>query len=115
MDPSRQAGTVFFMALSSTRHFWRHVIVAGLICGLLDITAALVSYVIRTHKDPERVFRFIASGIFGKKAMGPENSYVVWGALLHFFIAFAFALFFFLVLPYIQRYLGNWIIRGILY
>ena len=84
------------MAIYSPRNFFGAVVMAGLYTGLLDITAAILSYYFRTHKDPERVFRFIASGIFGPKAYGPGSGYVWSGAVLHFFIAFQFSLFFFI-------------------
>ena len=44
------------------------IVLTGFITGSLDITTASIQYHIRTGKGSANVLRYVASGIFGKKA-----------------------------------------------
>lgn len=93
----------------------RTVLTAGLIAGLLDITAACIQFYSNTGKGPAPVLKFVASGIFGKKAFASGNEMLAWGLFFHFLIAVGFAalyLFLFRRWSFVRK---NSIISGILY
>lgn len=77
----------------------RTIITAGLIAGSLDILAACVQFYLRTGKNPDRVLKFVASGVFGKDALAGGTLYAAWGLLFHYLIAFSFTFFFFWIYP----------------
>ena len=93
------------------------ILLAGLLVGTLDISAALIDYYIATGKGPEGVLKYIASGIFGRtKAFGTEgNSMVALGLLFHYMIAMLFTIFFFLIYPRVPLLSRNWVLTGFLY
>jgi hypothetical protein len=92
------------------------IIKAGVLAGTLDILAAIINYYINTGKTPEGLFKFIASGAFGKGAFTGGTEYIVAGVLLHYLIAFGFTILFFLIYPKIKRYASGYIITiGLLY
>lgn len=77
----------------------RAIITAGLIAGSLDIISACVQFYLKTGKNPVRVLKFVASGVFGKDALAEGTMYAAWGLLFHYLIAFSFTLFFFWIYP----------------
>ena len=91
------------------------IIKAGLIAGALDITAAFVTYVIKTGKNPSAVLNFVASGIFGKAAFTGNPWIPVWGLLFHFLIATIFAAIFYFAWPVFRRVSKSWVVLGLLY
>jgi len=94
----------------------RTILFAGLIAGFLDGAAAVINYLISTNgKNPVRIFNFIASGVFGKKAFTGGWAMAGWGLLLHFIIACLFAAFFYFLYPRIKFLSKNIIITGIVY
>jgi hypothetical protein len=88
---------------------------AGLVAGSLDITAALLNSYLSNGVKPERVFRFIASGVFGRNAFTGGNSMIGWGIIFHFTIAYIFALFFAVLYPKLKILSRNIFLSGILY
>src|SRR2546425_922213 len=66
------------------------VLWAGLACGVLDITAALVVYGYLGAK-PMRLLQGIASGLLGPKAFDGGLATALLGLLCHFVIAFGAA------------------------
>lgn len=90
------------------------ILLTGLVAGILDGAAASINALAR-GRSPVRVFRFIASGIFGKDASNPGWLMPTLGILLHFFIAFSFTIFFFLIFPKIKWLNKNFVITGLLY
>ena len=69
----------------------RAVLWAGLACGVLDITAALVVYGFFGAK-PVRLLQGIASGLLGPKAFDGGLATALLGLLCHFVIAFGLLL-----------------------
>jgi hypothetical protein len=63
---------------------------AGLASGVLDITAAFLTWLPR-GVSPYRLLQAIASGLLGIKAFHGGWSTAILGAALHFFIAFSVA------------------------
>jgi len=91
------------------------ILFTGLLVGLLDGAAAIINYLVKGGKHPEKIFNFIASGVFGKDGLNGGITMVAWGILFHLLIAFTWALFFFLLYPKISVMRKNWIITGIIY
>ena len=87
----------------------------ALLVGTLDIAAAIIKFYIETGKGPEPIFKFIASGVFGKEAFAGGTLMIVWGAVFHFMIAFVFTLVLFLIYPVIIKWLKNKFLTGIIY
>jgi len=72
------------------------IIWIGLLTGTLDAIAALIW----GHKTgPVVIFKYIASGVFGKAAFAGGAGIVLWGILFHYLIAFSFSAVFFLMYP----------------
>jgi hypothetical protein len=90
------------------------VLIASLIVGTLDISAALLQYFITTGKNPLTVLKFIASGVFGKEAFS-GNRMAAYGLLFHYLIAFLFTILFFTLYPRLKHFLQNNLLIGILY
>ena len=94
----------------------RKILIAGLIVGSLDILSAFIYYFIRTGKpDVFVVLRYIASGVFGKKAYAEGPAMVLAGLLFHFIIAFAFTILFFPLYNAVSFMRRHVIVSGILY
>ena len=92
------------------------ILQAGLIVGTLDIRSAFIYYYIKTGKTNFLViFKFIASGIFGKDAGAGGTGMIVAGFILHYAIAFSFTVFFFWVYPKVNVMSKNRIVTGIVY
>ena len=73
------------------------IIKAGLLAGILDISAAFIQYAIVTSKNPLGVLNFIASGVFGKSAFAGGPAMALWGFVFHMTIAMGFAVLFFVL------------------
>jgi hypothetical protein len=89
------------------KSFFASALIAGLIAGTLDITAACIHAYIRNGTTPEQILRGIAGGAFGKEASANGNMMIVWGLLFHFLIAISFTFFFFLLakmIPSLVKY-----------
>ena len=91
------------------------IIKAGVIVGTLDILSAFIYYSIKTGKNPLNILLFIASGLFGKEAFAGGNKMMMIGLILHYFIAFAFTIFFFWIFPRIKAFAKNKLLTGIVY
>lgn len=92
------------------------IIKAGLIVGTLDILSAFAYYFINTgEKNIFNVLKFVASGLFGKEAFSAGNRMIITGLVLHYIIAFAVTIFFFLLFPKIKAFSKNKILTGVIY
>ena len=98
-----------------TNIFSAKTIKAAILVGTLDILAASIQFYLKTNKGPAPIFKFIASGIFGKDAFSSGNSMILFGLLFHFFIAFIFTIFFFWISDKIPAILKLKLVTGILY
>ena len=90
------------------------VLSAGLTCGVLDITAALVVYGYLGAK-PVRLLQGIASGLLGPKAFDGGLATALLGLLCHFVIAFGAASVFFVASRTIPVLLKHAVASGALY
>lgn len=83
------------------------IIKATLVAGTLDILAGFISYFLQTGKNPLNILTYIASGLFGDIANESGDLMFVIGLLLHFLIAFIFALLFSKIYNYLRIWFGN--------
>ena len=91
------------------------ILFTGFIAGTLDAAAASINFYARTGNSPIRVWRFVASGVFGKNAYADGLLMPALGLLFHFCLAFSFTIFFFLIYPKIKLLAKNIFVTGILY
>ena len=87
---------------------------AGLTCGAMDITAALVVYGTMGAK-PLRLLQGIAGGVLGPRTYGGGVRTALLGLFLHFVIAFAAAGVFFLASRVIRSLIDHAVASGVLY
>ncbi len=88
------------------------ILLTCLLTGTLDaIAAILLSYKI----PPAIIFKFIASGWFGKPAMSGGTEMVLWGLIFHYLIAACFSVALFLLYPAVIKLLKNKYIAGLVY
>ncbi|MGB9119841.1 MAG: hypothetical protein WCE73_04410, partial [Candidatus Angelobacter sp.] len=90
--------------------FW-----GGLACGVFDITQACVGYGIQNHLPPPRIFQSVASGLLGPKAFQGGAKTAALGLLLHFLIAFIWAVIYYLASRQITFLTARPVIAGLLY
>ena len=88
--------------------------IAGLTCGALDISAALVVYGLMGSK-PLRLLQGIAGGILGPRTYSGGTSTALLGLALHFVIAFGAAAVFFLATRALPLLLNHAVVSGVLY
>jgi hypothetical protein len=70
--------------------FW-----AGLLCGIMDISAAFINWYPKGIK-PARVLRGVAAGLLGPKSLTGGWQTALLGVAIHFFVAFSTATVFYL-------------------
>lgn len=78
---------------------WKQIFKTTLIAGTLDITAACTQAWLVKGTMPDIVLKYLASGIFGKDAFSGGAGMILFGLLVHFLIAFACVLVYFLLYP----------------
>ncbi|MBZ5663023.1 MAG: hypothetical protein LAO30_00320 [Acidobacteriia bacterium] len=76
------------IAASTTQNPLLAIVWAGLACGTLDITAALLVYG-RFGRPPLRLLQGIAAGLLGSRAFEGGIAIAVLGLFCHYFIAFS--------------------------
>src|SRR6478735_7381956 len=54
--------------ISHGKNLLKAILIAGLIIGILDGLAACISAYVQREVTPGRVWRYVASGVFGKEA-----------------------------------------------
>jgi hypothetical protein len=78
--------------------FIKRVLLTAALAGTLDILSAYANGFIHTHHLSRKMFNYIAAGALGlKTALSGGAGVVLLGVFFHYFIAFSFTLFFFLV------------------
>src|SRR5438045_7215667 len=83
------------------RSFFASALTAGLIAGILDITAACIHAYLRNGTTPMQVLKGVASGAFDPKTFTNEILLATCGLLIHFIIAISFTFFFFFLVKQI--------------
>ncbi len=88
---------------------------AGLTCGVMDITAALVVYGSVYGVPPLQLLQGIASGLLGRQAYRGGIATAALGLLFHFVIAFSAAAVYFLVSRKFPFLIQQAVVSGVLY
>jgi hypothetical protein len=91
------------------------IITTGLIAGILDGLAAVISFMLKGGKDPQVIFKFIASAIFGNPALSGGVEMVFAGVIFHLCIAMIWTILFFSFYERFKIYALNWIAAGLWY
>ncbi|MBL7738228.1 MAG: hypothetical protein JNK14_03355 [Chitinophagaceae bacterium] len=118
---------------------FRTISLTALLTGILDISAAVFKFYIDTDQGaklkmapggeaepvsfftflssggPDRIFKYIATGIFGSGSSISNTLMITWGIVFHFMIAFFFTAFLFIIYPTLISWLKNKFITGFLY
>jgi hypothetical protein len=103
------------LKISDGKNLLKAILIACLIIGLLDGAAACISAYIKNEVTPDRVFQFVASGVFGKEAFAGGTPMALLGLLFHFMVATGWTTLFFLAYPRIKFLSWNKYIVGIAY
>lgn len=90
------------------------ILAAGLLAGVMDGSAAMIQTAM-AGRTQEGLFRYISSGIFGNDAFTGSSMMVVYGVLLHFFIAMSWTVIFYFLYPTLRQWFKNPVVLGILY
>lgn len=91
------------------------ILLTGLVAGTLDGLAAVNGYMASGKTDPGVVFKYIASGVFGKEAYAGGTGMIIWGILFHFLIAYGLTVFYFWLYPRVKWLGENKVASAILY
>ena len=96
--------------------FFRTVLLTGLFVGVADLIAAYVTYFIKNGGFASKMLQYIAGGALGLEVSMKGGFWIgLLGLLFHFFIAFSFTLFFFIIFPKLKLQRYNKYLVGILY
>jgi hypothetical protein len=96
--------------------FFKTVLLTGLFVGTTDIVSAFITVWARNGKFAEKMFHYIAGGALGlETSMKGGVGVAFLGLFFHYFIAFAFTLFFFVVFPRLKFLFFNKYLVGMLY
>ena len=87
-------------------------IVAGFIAGTLDVVLAVLFL---AHGNTSGTLRYIAKGAFGSIVYEAGDRALWAGAAIHYFIAFCFALGYFMIYPYFPILRRQKVGAGLLY
>ncbi len=91
------------------------ILLTWLMAGTFDGIAAMLWVAYYTHTVSLELFRGVASGIFGEAAITGGSIMIVWGVLLHYFIALCFTIAWFLSYPLFNSILRYKIVIAIFY
>jgi len=91
------------------------ILFGGLIAGVMDITAAILTWKIKANVPPMRVLQSVASGWMGKDAFAGGGRTAALGLAFHFLIAFTAATVFYLASRKIGFLLDSVWVAGALY
>lgn len=92
-----------------------NLILIGLLAGSLDILAAFADAWLSNGTSPIRILKIIASGAFGPSAREGGGAMIAFGLIIHFTIALSFSLFFYLIYPFLVKYISNKVLQALLY
>lgn len=93
----------------------RAIVAAGSLCGVLDISAAFITWYFWRGIQPARILRGIASGALGPRALQGGSGMAALGLAFHFLIAFSAATVFYLASRKISFLTRRAVLAGVLY
>ena len=91
------------------------IISAWLLAGTLDITAAIIYYLLRYEVTSVDLLQYISSGVFGRNAFAGGIQMAFLGLLFHYLIALIWTFVFFVILERLKFLAKNRIATGIAY
>ncbi|MGA9291611.1 MAG: hypothetical protein WBV81_03420, partial [Ignavibacteriaceae bacterium] len=94
---------------------YKIIISSCLLVGTLDILAAIIDSSIRYGITPLELLQYIASGVFGAKALSGGLTMGIAGLVLHYFIASCWVLLFFYLFLKLKFLHSYKIFGGLLY
>jgi len=97
---------------STKQNLTKPILLTWLLCGMLDALSAIV---LNLNVPPPAIFKYIASGAFGKSAFAGGTEMAIYGVLFHYFIALVFTVALFLLYPYFIKIVRNKIILALVY
>ncbi|MDB5087543.1 MAG: hypothetical protein JWR09_1537 [Mucilaginibacter sp.] len=97
---------------SNYRLLFRYIIITAFTAGSLDGLAAIF---ILSHGNAQSIFKFIASGIYGKDAFTGGVGMVQLGIALHYFIALCVTIFYFAIFKYVAIFHKSVFVSTIIY
>lgn len=101
---------------SNKKVAWKPILLAGLVAGVLDGLAAVISTYLASGKGPEVVWKFVASGVFGiKTAFAGGTEMVMAGLIFHMIIAMTWAIIFYFLYPIFKKARLSKVVVGLLY
>ena len=92
----------------------RGLLLGGLLCGILDISSAIIITLVRGGQ-PVRMLQGIVGGLLGPKSVEGGMATAALGLAIHFFIAFTAATVFFLASRRLGFLIRHSVISGFLY
>ena len=98
-----------------TKSLPKAIITAWLIAGTLDITSAIIIFIINNKTSVIGLFQYIASGVFGNSAFSGGIPMAIAGLLFHYTFALIWTLVFFFIYPKIQFISKHKYTSGVLY
>jgi hypothetical protein len=108
--------TTFTSTTSSEKNnLFRAISITAFLTATLDILSAIVKFYIEHSRGPIPIFKYIASGFFGKQAYDGRTIMIIWGIVFHFIIAFLFSAFLFIIYPKVISWLKNKFIVALIY
>jgi hypothetical protein len=86
------------------------IFISGLTAGTLDAVAAVLLYVkpVNLHNS-SRIFRYIASGLFGKAAYETGPLFPITGLILHYMIATLWSFIYLFILHHVFKFGAIWV------
>ena len=94
---------------------WMGILFGGLTAGVVDITAAILTWKIKANVPPIRILQSVASGWMGKDAFAGGAKTAALGLAFHFLIAFTAATVFYLTSRKIGFLLSSVWVAGAVY
>lgn len=95
--------------------FTKAILLSGLFIGVADGLAAALSNFLMKGISPDRVFKFVASGVFGMRAFAGNTAMLVAGLCFHFLIAMSFTTFFFIIASSYKSLINHILLTGVGY
>lgn len=108
------SSTIAAAAQLEQSHTFRAIFWAGMLCGVLDITAAFVTWYSRGI-TPKRILQGVASGILGRDSFQGGWRTAALGLALHFLIAFSAATVFYIASHKLTFLVQRPVLSGIAY
>ena len=103
-SPERQASSIL-----------RPLALSTLVVGVLDILDAIIFFGLRVGSTPAKIFRRIATSVFGPESMNMGALSASVGVLLHFGVAAGLSAVYWLMTRSMPRVRAHWFISGAVY